>query len=158
VADAACELLPCELVKAPAAIVLTYDPVADAVTDTFTVQVPLLGGMVPPVSATVLPPAAAVAVPPQVVITLEGLAIVTPLGNESVNVAADAAAPPLLPSVIVNVEVPVAVMVVGEKPLLTETAAKAAELERLRKIATSTCSGRFEELKEIFIHELPLES
>jgi hypothetical protein len=99
--------------------------VAD-VTAAVTVQVPPLGGIVPPLSVIVLPPDVAEAVPPQVVATLLGDATMSPPGRLSVNAVPVAAAVPVLPSVTVTVDVPLTVIDEGENVLLTVTAASDA--------------------------------
>ncbi|MEN5180821.1 hypothetical protein ABE501_13695 [Comamonas testosteroni] len=92
-------------------------------TDTVTVQAPPFAAIVPPERLKLLPPGVAVAVPPQVVAALLGEATVRPLGKLSVKAAFVAALVPVLPSVMVIVDVPVALMVLGANALFTVTAA-----------------------------------
>lgn len=94
-----------------------------AVTAAVTVHEPPLAGIVPPLNDTVLPPGVADAVPPQVVATLLGEATTSPLGRLSVKAVPVAGAMPVLPRVIVMVDVPPTVIDDGEKVLLTVTAA-----------------------------------
>jgi hypothetical protein len=79
----------------------------------------------PPLKATLLPPAVAVTVPPHVVAALGVAAIVTPVGNVSVRPIPPSATAPeaVLGIVIVSVEVPPEVIVVGENALLSESEA-----------------------------------
>ena len=120
-AVAAAALLPLEVCSALAAIVLAYTPPRDAVTSTLSVQLPVgierVAGKV-----TVEPPAAAATAPaPEHVVEAFGVAaITTPLGKVSVNAAARFAAEVLaLLSVIVNVDTPLAAMVLGANALAT---------------------------------------
>jgi len=113
-------------------------PVVVAVTVTVTVHVPPLGGIVPPLKPTLPPPGAAATVPPQVVAALLGVAIVKPLGKVSVKAAPVAAPVPVLPSVMVSVDVPVEVTELGENALLTVTAACAPAAASIRNRAIQT--------------------
>ena len=127
VALAGAALLPLSVTKPPAATVLTRLPAEAAVTSTLTAQEPAAAelrvatGIVPPVKVTVLPPAGAVTAPPlQVVLAFGVAAISKPLGKLSVSEVMVSAVSTLeLDSVMVRVDVPPALIVVGLKLLLT---------------------------------------
>ena len=106
-------------------------------TAAVTVQVPPLAAIVPPLNEIVLPPGVAVAAPPQVVATLLGEATLSPAGKVSVKAVPVAADVPVLPSVIVIVEVPPTVIDDGEKVLFTVTAACAVAAPKKNPIVSS---------------------
>jgi hypothetical protein len=97
-------------------------PVLLPVTSTVTVQVmsPVFAGAdasEPPLNCTLPLPAAAVTVPPQVVDAFGVAAIVIPLGKVSVRLIGESPVELKLWIVIVKVEVPPLMIVVGENAL-----------------------------------------
>src|SRR5438445_6990993 len=111
------------------------------------VQLPPFAGMVPADSATDPVPAVAVTVPPQVFVELAGLARTKPPGKVSVKAVPVAAEVPVLPSVIVSVEIPPTVADAGEKVLFTVTAACATVVISKNaigpKVKVMACRRRF---------------
>jgi len=129
VALAGAALLPLLVTKAPAGSVLVRLPAVEEVTFTFTVQVPAAAGARVPCGITakvarltVVVPASAVTMPPAQVVLAFGVAAITmPAGKLSVSgeVILSGVSTLELDSVMVRVDVPPAVIVVGLKLLLT---------------------------------------
>lgn len=111
--------LPSNVVTAPIAMVLTYEPATAAVTGTVIKQVEF-AAKVPPVKLTVPPPGVAVSVPPQA-LPVAPAATVTPAGRVSVKPPAVRGKFTELKTEILSVEIPPVPMVLGLKFLLILT-------------------------------------
>ena len=120
VALAGAALLPLEVTKAPAGMVLRYEPAAADVTSTVKVQLPLAGIERPAGNVTEEAPATATGAPtpPQVVTALGAAAITTPAGKLSASGDVSVAtATPVLFNVTVSVETPLTLILFGAKAL-----------------------------------------